>query len=145
MYTSYRVKAIIKPAYVRYIQDFCSNRVWSSDGQPSCITEWQMYQDSIGAFKVIDDIKYYHNAIPLGLPSALWGSECIVYEDDTHSNVWWWSFSGEMKNTNAQIEQFLHCVVCRLCRSVQLCWTCNEDDTLFTEHDFKKIQQDSKR
>jgi hypothetical protein len=134
-YTSYKVKGILKPKYVQIVKDFCTCHQWQvSENTPKCIAEWLRYQDSISAFKIIDGVKFYSNRIPFGLPSPWWGSECIVYEDHTMNDMWWWSFSGEMKNTHAQIEQFIHCVVGQLCSSIDIFWTCKETESQFTTH-----------
>lgn len=138
-YTSYKVKGILKPQYVGIVQRFCRDHQWNATGDspganPRCIQEWISFQDTVHAYKVIDGRKYYNNGIPIGLPSPWWGSECIVYEDHTHDNTWWWSFSGETKNEHAQIEQFVHCVVGQLCSRVDIFWTCKESETCFTTH-----------
>ena len=135
MYTSYRVKGVIKPEYVELVKDFMQNHQWDVENAPPCIQRWHRFLEDIGSVKRGDDqsIIAYHNRIPFGLPSPWWGNECIVYEDYDSDNVWW-SFSGEMKNDRQQIEYFMEHVMSELCSTVPLYWTCDEDDDVFRKH-----------
>ena len=137
MYTSYRVKVILKPEYVAMVQTFTKEHQWCEEGAPECIKQWHAFQRNNGTYKEIENKEVFHNRIPLGLPSPWWGSECIVYEgshDTTHEDVVWWSFSGEMKNIHGEIEYFIQHVLTHLAISIPLCWTCHETDSVFVEH-----------
>lgn len=144
MYTSYRVKAILKPEYVDLVRIFTSEHQWNEEDAPKCIKQWHEFQRTNGTCKVMKgdcddepDRTVYDNRIPLGLPSPWWGSECIVYEnmnDDTQEDVMWWSFSGEMKNMHGEIEYFMQHVITDLASSIPLCWTCHENESVFVQH-----------
>lgn len=141
-YTSYRVKAILKPEYVDMVRTFTKEHQWCEDTAPQCIKDWHFFQNANGTCKEmeIDDGQtktVYDNRIPLGLPSPWWGSECIVYEgidETTNEEITWWSFSGEMKNTHGEIEYFLQHVLTHIAVSIPLCWTCHETASVFVEH-----------
>lgn len=148
LYTSYRVKAILKPQYVPHVQRFCDTRHWCSPDEdnvqyPQCILDWVVYQNEKNA-----ETSQSHKTIgiPIGLPSPWWGSECIVYEgcredsEDYDNTVYWWSFSGELKNTCGQFQHFMHHVVSEMCDEIPLCWTCREDESMFVQHKEQDIR-----
>lgn len=147
MYTSYRVKGVVRPCYVKYVEKFLKEYQWDEeeapDGLVKVIKEWHAFQRQHDSFKVIDGKAFYANRIPLGLPSPWWGAECVMYEaydilsatEQEHTvppHIL--SISGELINKHHMIEFFMTNVMSELCSSIILCWTCDEDATMFTEH-----------
>ena len=137
MYTSYYVKAILKPKYVEYVTMFTKEHQWDEDQGPECIKAWHEFQKKHEQYHEVEDQYLYLNRIPMGLPSPWWGSECIVYEgndEDSSDMVHWWTFSGELKNKHMEIEYFMQHIVTELTSKISLCWTCHETQSLFVEH-----------
>lgn len=138
MYVSYRIRGALKPEHVAYVSKFVKEFQWSEQDTPPCISRWHAFLKDHGKYKVMDNVVFYENRIPFGLPSEWWGCECVVYEDEFGTS--WWSFSGEMKNDCKELEFFTTHVVCELCYHIPICWTCKEGDTLFTTHNESDVR-----
>ena len=103
------------------------------DEKYNCIKEWILFLRKHKKYTIypkdnefLEEKIYYDNSPPCGLPSR-WGQYCILVQNENEDkDEYIWKFTGEMKNYEREIENFIQIVLVNMSSNISKCWILQE-------------------
>jgi hypothetical protein len=134
-YHCFNVECVVKPEYVEIIREFIKMGfewdIVDGDEKYNCIKDWILFLQKHKKFSIypkdaeFPEEIYYDNSPPCGLPSR-WGQYCELIQNEKNENEYIWKFTGEMKNYNREIENFIQIVLVNMSSHIYQCWISQE-------------------
>ena len=152
-YTCFNIECILEPKYVEMIQDFIKNAyewtiVEDCSDKYGCIKELLDFikkNNYYHIYKKDDEFPeeiYYENYPPCG-HSSRWGQYCEIVKSE-NNEYYIWKFTGEMKNYDKQIQQFIKIILINVSKpgGIIQCWLSNESTDYIYKYNDEELRKD---